>query len=411
LTFPAKSIDDRRMSERARKVDATGRQDRQRNNAPGKRRSNQRSRPRVEATGPRPRPALTSTFGEFNIGPIRTVPMALRAAGVDPATVLRRLGLDPGLFEDERNRLPFQQGGRLLQACVEATGQPHFGLLASRYFELPMLGPLGYLMRNESTVHAALRALMLNLHQHDRGAAVGLTHLDSRRTALTYAVFAPDTPALDVIYDLSLMIGMRILRTLCGADWRPLEVRLAHVAPPDTVPYRQLFEAPVRFNAPMSMLVFESRQLEAPVAGADPELHRLLTTLLAERESAAPRSLSDRIRLALGTGVLAGTTSAAHIADLFSISQRSLRRHLARDGLTLKQLTGEARMVVARQLLLETDMPLADIAATLHYSDPTAFSRAFRKALNVSPIHWRGQQREPAKAASRGQARATADRR
>jgi AraC-like DNA-binding protein len=342
-------------------------------------------------------PGFAPSFGEFNVGPIRTVPMALREAGIDPATVLRRVGLEPEFLSDGRNRLPFPLGGRLLQACVEATGKHHFGLLASQHFELGMLGALGYVMRNEATVRAALRALILNLHLHDRGAAVRLTTVDSRRCALTYAVFAPDTPAVDTIYDLSLMIGVRMLQTLCGPRWRALEVRLARATPRDASPYRRHFEAPVVFNAPLSMVVFESRWLDASIPGADPGLHRLLTTLLAALDSATPRSLADRIRLALGTSVLAGSASAAHIAELFSLSERSLRRQLERDGVTLKQLTTEARMVVAQQLLAQTDMPLADIAAALHYSDPTALSRAFRRTAGVTPSAWRASQRRSAR--------------
>jgi AraC-like DNA-binding protein len=337
-------------------------------------------------------------FGDLGVGPLRTVPPALCAADIEPAPLLRRHGLSESLLEDDLNRVPFPLAGALLASCVVATGQPHFGLLAGRHFELPMLGPLGYLMRYAPNARAALRALMLQLHLHDRGAAVTFGAVDRRRHALTYAVFTPDTPSLGVIYELAMMIGYRIMKSLCGPLWQPLEVRLSREAPVDAAPYRTLFEAPVRFNAALSMLVFESRWLDAGNPASDPGLYRTLGMLLAAIEAQSPRPLTERLRAALGTGVLAGTANAAFLADLFSLSQRSLRRHLAREGVTLKTLVNEARVLVAQQLLSQTRMPLAEIAAALHYSDATAFSRAFRSAAGVSPTHWRARQTVPAAA-------------
>jgi AraC-like DNA-binding protein len=46
-------------------------------------------------------------------------------------------------------------------------------------------------------------------------------------------------------------------------------------------------------------------------------------------------------------------------------------------------------------------MPLAEVAAALHYSDATAFSRAFRSAAGVSPTHWRARQAVPVTAERR----------
>jgi AraC-like DNA-binding protein len=241
--------------------------------------------------------------------------------------------------------------GRLLEACVATTGKLHFGLLTSAQFDLPMLGPLGYLMRNESTVRAALRTLVLFLHVHTRGAVITLDRVDARLTTLSYAVYAPETPAAGLIYDTALMIGHRIMKSLCGPAWAPREVRLARAVPADPRLYRQMFEAPVRFNVSLSSLVFESHWLDRPIPDADPTLHRMLTQMLNALSGNIHNSLSDKVRPALGNSVLAGTADAAHIAELFSLSERSLRRHLAREGVALHELISEARFRVTQQLL------------------------------------------------------------
>ena len=230
--------------------------------------------------------------------------------------MLKGVGLAADIFDDVTNRITFRSIGRLLEACVAITGKPHFGLLTSAQFELPMLGPLGYLMRNEITVRAALRTLVLYLHVHTRGAIVTLDRVDARLTALSYAVYAPETPATGLIYDTALMVGHRIMKSLCGPGWKSREVRLARAVPTDPRLYHQMFEAPVRFNVSLSALVFESHWLDRPVPDADPALHRMLTQMLNALSGDIPKSLSDRIRPALGNSVLAGTADAAHIAEL-----------------------------------------------------------------------------------------------
>ncbi len=326
---------------------------------------------------------------EVGIGPIRTVPSTLRQCGADPDLVLARVGIDRKLFDDPAARLPLPQVGRLLMACVDATGKAHFALLSASRFELSMLGILGYLIGNETTVRAALQTLVLHLHLHDRGAVVALDEVDARRAGLSYAVCTPETPAVNLIDDAAIMIALRIMRALCGPDWKPIEVRLAHEPPADPHVYRAMFGTRVRFDAPLSMLVFDERWLAAAIPGADPALLATLKQPLATLEDQARFSLGDRVRRLLRTSVLAGTANAGSLAELLSLSERSLRRYLAREGLKLQDLINEARLLVARHLIEQTGLPLESIAAALGYSEPSSLSRAFRGWTGQSPSHWR----------------------
>ena len=329
------------------------------------------------------------SFGDIGIGPLTTIPPTLRRFGVDPDPLLRSVGIDPRLFDGATNRLGLQHVGLLLRACVEATGKPHFGLLIGNQFELPMMNVLGYLMRNQPTVRAALRTLVLNLHLQDRGAVAALDETGARNANVSYAVCTPRTPETGLIHGASTMVGYRLMKSLCGPNWRPLEVRLAQSPPPNVAVYREMFEAPVRFDAPLSMLIFERRWLDAEIQGADPHLLRLLNEMVLALEGQARLSLAHRVRRVLRNSVLAGTANARHVGEIFSLSERGLRRHLAREGVSLNELIGEARFVVAEQLLEQTGMPLGEIAGALHYADLSAFSRAFRGWTGVAPSAWR----------------------
>jgi AraC-like DNA-binding protein len=324
-----------------------------------------------------------------SVAPISTIPATLRSLGIDPATVMRSVGLDPQLFENPSNRASIVPIGRLLEACVATSGKPHFGLIIGRQFSMPMLGLVGYLMSNEMSVRDALKTLVLSLRLQDRSAVAGVTQPSDHLVALTYAVFAPGTPATGLIDDTCIMIGWRILKSLCGPEWRPAEVRLAHARPLDSRVYREMFDAPVRFDVPLSMLLFDKRWLDAPVRGADPVLLGLMQQLQTEIESKSATRLTDQVRRALRTGVMSGHSDARGIAELFSVSERSLRRRLADEGSSLQALVAEVRLTIARQLLEETRMPISEIAAALDYADLTAFSRAFRGWTGKPPGEWR----------------------
>ena len=59
--------------------------------------------------------------GVIRIGVAREVFPLLRAFGVDPGEVIRHAGLDPELFDDENNVIPYAALGRVLTACVART--------------------------------------------------------------------------------------------------------------------------------------------------------------------------------------------------------------------------------------------------------------------------------------------------
>jgi hypothetical protein len=289
------------------------------------------------------------TFGDTRVGSVSRIPAVLQRFGADPSRVLRSVGINPHIFENSENRLSLERLGRLLRACIEATGQPHFGLLVGSEFELPMMNLLGYLVRHQPTVRAALRTLVLQLHLQDRAAVAALDESGARYAQLSYAVCTPGIPETGLIDSAAMMIGFRLLKSLCGQNWRPIEVRLAQVAPVDAGIYREMFESKVRFDMPLSMIVFERRWLDIRVAGADPVLLRLLTQLAAAHEGQLHMSLAHRVRRVLRTSVLAGTANARRLAEIFSMSERGLRRHLAREGIALNELIAEARLMVAQQ--------------------------------------------------------------
>src|SRR3954471_1752400 len=60
------------------------------------------------------RPTRTLPSGYIHLGVAREIVPTLRDFGIDPDPVIREAGLDPSLFEDGANMIPFAALGRLL---------------------------------------------------------------------------------------------------------------------------------------------------------------------------------------------------------------------------------------------------------------------------------------------------------
>ena len=329
--------------------------------------------------------------GEVRIGPVAAIPDLLRQFGVVPGPAFVRAGVPLQTFKNPENRIAFEALGRLLCECSTATACAHFGLLVGERFELDGLGAIGYLMRHSPTVGEALRALLLHLYLHDRGAVPILINLDESHVLLGYSIYRHGTPGAAHLYDVAIAVGYRALKEICGGDWKPLRVQFSYARPRDQRPYRRLYGPNLRFDAEVSGIVFSASWLDHAIAGADSNLRDLIVQAIQQARANSTMSFADLVRGALHQMVLGGTSSAENVALLFGIHERTLRKRLAAERTTLQQLVSQTRFELAKQLLENTDVPLSEIASALRYADAAVFSRAFRVWSKTSPSEWRAR--------------------
>ncbi|MBQ8755130.1 MAG: helix-turn-helix domain-containing protein [Lentisphaeria bacterium] len=107
-------------------------------------------------------------------------------------------------------------------------------------------------------------------------------------------------------------------------------------------------------------------------------------------ESSEPRTLFDRMCDYIRNN-FEKEISVKTLADEFSVSTETVRRHFrnADTGLTPHELLILLRHQLAIELLEQTDLSIAEIAAKCGWSDPFSFSRAFKKRDHLSPLQHR----------------------
>jgi len=84
-----------------------------------------------------------------------------------------------------------------------------------------------------------------------------------------------------------------------------------------------------------------------------------------------------------------GHPSIGQAATHLGLSTRSLQRQLEHQGLTYSDLVEGTRQEIARGLLHDTSLSIAQVATMLGYRDPSSFSRAFARWAGCSPMQLR----------------------
>lgn len=174
--------------------------------------------------------------------------------------------------------------------------------------------------------------------------------------------------------ELALGVALRIFRVLAGDTFTPDVVLLRHPPVGDPAGYAGHFGCPVRFETDHHGFLFRRDVLHRPLSD-DVAVHQLALRYLADQ---AIPVVDDRtpaaevIRRMLPTGAL----SLEQVAAQLAVHPRSLQRQLAVQETTYQQLVDDTRRDEAARLLRDTDLPLAQIAHLLGYTEQSVFSAA-----------------------------------
>jgi AraC-like DNA-binding protein len=309
----------------------------------------------------------------------------LRELGFNPSEVIAGLDVEIDALHPLEYRIPFAAIGHRLNECAVKTGCPHFGLLLGQRARLSHLGLPGQMAFHSSSLGEAIRNFAVYQHLNSQGMVTFLLEKDGVAT-LGAVVYQKGVEHVEQIYDLNVATMLSLIREVCGARWRPDEVRLSHQKPSDVGPYRRFFQAPCKFNSDRTALVFPSKILDHRLLTADPKQLRILETQARARDDL---SLASGLRRTLRVLLLGEGVSTDQVARILAMHRRTLNRRLKSESTTFKALLDEARFEAACQLLDSTHLPITEIAASLGYSETSAFGRAFRRWSGITPIQRR----------------------
>ena len=304
---------------------------------------------------------------------------------VDPATVFRDVGLDPAGMHDPRARYPDDQ---MCAAWAEASRRitnPCFGLQAAAAWLPTDFHALGYAFIASRTLLAGIERLVRYSAVVDPNIDIEQS-LDGDQLRLAYRVQNLGMPEPPALQDARWAVVLGLCRAAHGPDLAPVQISLTHPAPACRGEYFGLFRCPVRFGSPVSELILERAQAEAPLPAGNRELALAIEAI--RRRYLAELEVSDvvsRVKTAIVDHLPSGAPSAETIATDMAMSARSLQRRLADAGTSFSEVLESVRRELAAAYIADPSRSLAEISFLLGFSEQSAFSRAFRRWSGRSP--------------------------
>lgn len=314
---------------------------------------------------------------------------ALEAAGCDSAGLLDRAGIPADRLHEPDARFSASQVGRLWELAVEATGEPCFGLTVSEFWHPSSLHALGY-------AWLASRSLKEGLERVVRyGRVVNSAfkaRLDEGEKSFRFTLLHPD-PGTNYRPE-ALDCGFAVLLAMCkasaGPEFAPLGISMCRPPPSCPGKFEAFFRCPLAFSAEFNAVEFRKEDLLAVLPTANSELARasdkIIRDYLARLDAA---DISRQIRTRLLNTLPAGEIDEASVAKALHMSVRTLQRKLREEGLTFKGLVDDMRRELAIEYIRDARLSLGEVAYLLGFSEPSNFTRAFRRWTGMSPNAYR----------------------
>ena len=171
----------------------------------------------------------------------------------------------------------------------------------------------------------------------------------------------------------------------------PLELVSVAASPPaDWDKVSAMFPCRVEFNAAQTRWQFKPGAVNTPTLLADRTLLSFYSSKCDTLMERASSNVTVSQRLARMLDLEDGWfPSLKDAASRLAMSERTLHRRLADEGTTLSAVVDTARYRKARQLLAHKKATVDSIAFAVGFSDPSSFSRAFKRWSGTSAQDYR----------------------
>ncbi|GAA1028482.1 MULTISPECIES: AraC family transcriptional regulator [Amycolatopsis] len=308
--------------------------------------------------------------------------------GIDVQHALRSAGLDWQLYAEDRARMTPEQATRVVRALWADTDDELLGL-GPRPMPRGTLRLAGLTIIHTRDLRTAL-ARMLELSTVSTGIAWTLRTDDAG--VVTLSSDLPPGARIDPFVAFSMVGGMqRFAGWLIGAPITLRSLEFPFDAEHLGTEYALIFGAQPTFRAARIAASFDASLLPAPVIRDEADLKQLLRdapgALFYTQEQLA--TATARVRTILERNPDGPWLAADELARRLSISAPHMRRLLRAEGTAQRRIQEEILRDRAVTALVHGSEPIADIAARLGYSEPSAFRRAFHRWTGSAPIDYR----------------------
>jgi AraC-like DNA-binding protein len=314
------------------------------------------------------------------------------AKGVSAGDLAAASGIGPAALADQDARLPLERYVALMRAGKALSGDPALALHYGGSVDMAEFSVVGLLFQ-------ACESIAESLAQINRyGKLIVEVELDGgerfeflRRSGQLWLVDRRRDPV-----DFPEMTEATFARFISMT--RPfsptpvvLEVHVTHPAPEHSAEYERVLGAPTRFGRDWNAMRLDeaalTRRIQVQPRYAFGILSEHADRLLAKLQAA--ETVRGRVQSLLMPALHTGETSIETVAQEMGVSRQTLYRRLKAEGVTFEQVLDDLRHQLALHYLQGEKVSVHETAYLVGFSDPAAFSRAFKRWTGRSPADLR----------------------
>ena len=304
--------------------------------------------------------------------------------------------LDPAWITTPPERVPASAMERLWAAAEQLTGDPDLGLHSAEGCNPGALGILGYVLLSCGTAAQALERLARHAPLLNEGLQVQLL-MEGDQTLCRFGAATGSTSYLQhrprqAIETLAAGIVLTLRRLAAQPQQapQPLAVHFRHPAPASLGEHQRLLGPVVLFGQAHDQVRDASAALQAPLLSADPGLPAMFEgdALRRLQALASQTTLRGRALAVVAARLRRTVPTLASVAAAPGVSGRSLQRGLQAERCAYRDIVDEVRHTLALAHLARPGSTATDVAFLLGFSEPSAFSRAFRRWTGVTPAQF-----------------------
>jgi AraC-like DNA-binding protein len=333
---------------------------------------------------------------EANPGRLSQLPMAsgglMRLAyayaikeGLDVGPLLKKAGLTPQHIDDPALRLTVKSQIAFLNLVAGSVGDDLLGFHLAQDYDLREIGMLYYVMASSDTLGEALQRAARYSKMFNEG--MQLKYQEQERLSITFEYLGVARHQDRHQIEFFMVSLARLVRQLSGSNLLPERVDAMHHRNRHHSPFKKFFGCEVAFGSGTDEIAFASTIRTTSLASADSYLNALLVAQC--EQSRANRLRPAELRISLENEIAPllphGKAQAPAIARKLGMSQRTLARRLASEGLSFTVVLDELRRDLAKHYLNAAEAPITTIAWLLGYQEVSAFTHAFKRWTGKTP--------------------------
>lgn len=327
--------------------------------------------------------------GTVRIGYVRALLDHLQLHQLDTEAIFDA-GLIHALNHTSLNeRIPLSRWGDLLNRAIAHTGDSALPLNVAETLTPTHWGVFAYAAMSCENLAQVVQILNRYERLIDEANDTRIV-IEGERGVLQWLP-RPGNTIVPAFMQISLASWCLFARRYTGMPQLQADADFTFPAPENVSTYQRIFKGVVRFDQPVTQLLFPLTYLQLPITYHDADTHRVMMQQVHTQLEAldAEQDIVGLVRHTLSQQLSSGRVTLECVAERLTLPPRALQYQLEQNGTSFRELLDDVRKEMACYYLQDPNLALVDVAFLLGYAEQSPFNKAFKRWQGETPGEYR----------------------